>query len=36
LEQIKVLFPDIDDEVLAQADFLKEVEDGKLVSRLPA
>jgi hypothetical protein len=36
LEQIKVLFPDIDDEVLAQADFLKKVEDGKLVSRLPA
>jgi chromosome segregation ATPase len=36
LEQVKVLFPDIDGEVLAQADFLKKVDDGKLVSRLPA
>jgi hypothetical protein len=36
LEQVKILFPEIDGDVLAQADFLKRVEDGKLVSRLPA
>jgi cytochrome c556 len=36
LEQVRVLFPEIDGDVLAQADFLKKVEDGKLVSRLPA
>jgi hypothetical protein len=34
LEQVRALFPDIDEEVLAQADFVKKVEDGKLVSRL--
>ncbi|WJX56889.1 hypothetical protein P8452_42503 [Trifolium repens] len=36
IEQVRVLFPDIDGDALAQADFLKKVEDGKLVSRLPA
>jgi hypothetical protein len=36
MEQVRVLFPDINGDVLAQADFLKKVEDGKLVSRLPA
>jgi hypothetical protein len=36
IEQVQVLFPGIDGEVLAQADFLKKVEEGKLVSRLPA
>jgi hypothetical protein len=36
LEQVRVLFPDIDGDALAQAHFLKKVEDGKLVSRLPA
>jgi hypothetical protein len=36
LEQVRVLFPEIDGDVLAQADFLKRVEDGKLVSRLPS
>jgi chromosome segregation ATPase len=36
MEQVRVLFPDIDGDVLAQADFLKKVKDGKLVSRLPA
>jgi hypothetical protein len=36
LEQVRVLFPDIDVEVLAQADFLKKIEDGKLVSCFPA
>jgi flagellar biosynthesis chaperone FliJ len=36
IEQVRVLFPEIDDDVLAQADFLKKIEDGKLVSRLPA
>jgi hypothetical protein len=36
LEQFRVLFPEIDGDVLAQADFLKRVEDGKLVSHLPA
>jgi seryl-tRNA synthetase len=36
MEQVQVLFPDIDGDVVAQADFLKKVEDGKLVSRLPA
>jgi hypothetical protein len=36
IEQIQILFPDIDGDVLAQADFLKKIEDGKLVSRLPA
>jgi hypothetical protein len=34
LEQVRALFPDIDEEILAQADFVKKVEDGKLVSRL--
>jgi hypothetical protein len=36
IEQVRVLFPDIDGDVLAQADFLKKIEDGKLVSRLSA
>jgi chromosome segregation ATPase len=36
IEQVRVLFPDIDGDTLAQADFLKKVEEGKLVSRLPA
>jgi phage host-nuclease inhibitor protein Gam len=36
IEQVQVLFPDIDGDVLAQADFLKKIQDGKLVSRLPA
>ncbi|KAK2429176.1 hypothetical protein QL285_027636 [Trifolium repens] len=36
MEQVRVLFPDIDGDVLAQADFLKKVQDGELVSRLPA
>jgi hypothetical protein len=36
IEQVWVLFPEIDGDVLAQADFLKKVEDGKLVSHLPA
>jgi SMC interacting uncharacterized protein involved in chromosome segregation len=36
IEQVRVLFPDIDSDALAQADFPKKVEDGKLVSRLPA
>jgi hypothetical protein len=35
LEQIRVLFPGLDEEILGQADFLKVVEDGKLVSRIP-
>jgi hypothetical protein len=36
IEQIQILFSGIDGDVLAQADFLKKIEDGKLVSRLPA
>jgi hypothetical protein len=36
IEQVRVLFPDIDGDVLAQADFLKKIDDGKLVPRLPA
>jgi hypothetical protein len=36
IEHVRVLFPEIDSDVLAQADFLKKIEDGKLVSRLPA
>jgi hypothetical protein len=36
IEQVRVLFPDIDGDVLAQADFLKKIEDGKLMFRLPA
>jgi chromosome segregation ATPase len=36
IEQVKALFPDIDGDVLAQADFLKKVEDGKLVPFLPS
>ncbi|MCH79616.1 zinc finger protein [Trifolium medium] len=35
ITQVKALFPDIDQEMLAQAGPLKKVEDGKLVSRLP-
>ncbi|MCI52913.1 hypothetical protein A2U01_0074159, partial [Trifolium medium] len=31
LEQMKVLFPDIDEERLAEADTLKKIKDGKLV-----
>jgi hypothetical protein len=36
IKQVRVLFPDLDGDVLAQADFLKKIEDGKLVSRLSA
>jgi chromosome segregation ATPase len=36
LEQVRALFPDIDGDILAQADFVKKVEDGKLVPRLPS
>jgi hypothetical protein len=36
MEQVRVLFPDLDGDLLAQIDFVKKVEDGKLVSRLPA
>jgi hypothetical protein len=36
IEQVRVLFPKIDGDVLVHADFLKKIEDGKLVSRLPA
>jgi hypothetical protein len=35
LDQVNVLFPDLDEAVLSQVDILKFVEDGKLVSRLP-
>jgi hypothetical protein len=35
LEQVKVLFPDLDEASLSEVDLLKFVEDGKLVSRLP-
>jgi hypothetical protein len=36
MAQVRVLFPDLDGDALGQVDFLKKVEDGKLVSRLPA
>jgi hypothetical protein len=36
IEQVRALFPDIDGDILAQADFLKKVEEGKLVPFLPA
>jgi hypothetical protein len=36
MEQVRVLFPDLDGDTFAQIDFLKKVEDGKLVSRFPA
>jgi hypothetical protein len=36
IEQVRILFHDLDGDVLAQADFIKKIEDGKLVSRLPA
>jgi hypothetical protein len=35
LEQVKVLFPGLDEDLLSQADLLKFVEDGKLISRIP-
>jgi hypothetical protein len=35
LDQVKALFPDLDEAVLSEVDLLKYVEDGKLVSRLP-
>jgi hypothetical protein len=35
LDQVKVLFPDLDEAILSEAHLLKYVEDGKLVSRLP-
>jgi hypothetical protein len=35
LDQVKVLFPDLDEAILSEVDLLKFVEDGKLVSRLP-
>jgi hypothetical protein len=35
LDQVKVLFPDLDKAILSEVDLLKFVEDGKLVSRLP-
>jgi chromosome segregation ATPase len=36
MEQVRALFPGLDGDALAQIDFLKKVEGGKLVSRLPA
>jgi hypothetical protein len=36
MAQVRVLFPDLDGDTLARVDFMKKVEDGKLVSRLPA
>jgi chromosome segregation ATPase len=36
MEQVRVLFPDLDGDILAEIDFVKKVEDGKLVSRFPA
>jgi hypothetical protein len=36
MEQVRALFPCLDGDIFAQIDFLKKVEDGKLVSRLPA
>jgi hypothetical protein len=35
LDQVKVLFPYLDETTLSEVDLLKFVEDGKLVSRLP-
>ncbi|MCH89092.1 hypothetical protein A2U01_0009985 [Trifolium medium] len=35
VDQVKALFPDLDQDTLAQIDVLKKVEDGKLVSRIP-
>jgi hypothetical protein len=35
LDQVKALFPDLDEAVLSEVDLLKYVEGGKLVSRLP-
>jgi hypothetical protein len=35
LDQVKVLFPDLDEGILSEVDLMKFVEDGKLVSRLP-
>jgi hypothetical protein len=35
LEQVKVLFPGLDEATLSEVDLMKFVEDGKLVSRLP-
>jgi hypothetical protein len=35
LDQVNVLFPDLDEAVLSQVDLLKFVEDRKLVSRIP-
>ncbi|MCI12478.1 hypothetical protein A2U01_0033583, partial [Trifolium medium] len=35
IDQVNVLFPDIDQEILAQADVMKKIEDRKLISRIP-
>jgi hypothetical protein len=35
LEQVKILFPDLDEATLSEVDLMKFVEDGKLVSHLP-
>jgi hypothetical protein len=35
LEQVKVLFPGLDEATLSEVELMKFVEDGKLVSRLP-
>jgi hypothetical protein len=35
LDQVKILFPGLDETTLSEVDLLKFVEDGKLVSRLP-
>ncbi|MCI29800.1 hypothetical protein A2U01_0051009, partial [Trifolium medium] len=35
LEQMRVLFPDLDEKRLGEADALKKIEDGKLVSYVP-
>ncbi|MCI81292.1 hypothetical protein A2U01_0102565, partial [Trifolium medium] len=35
LDQVKVLFPDLDEQRLAEADAMKNIEDGKLVAYVP-
>jgi hypothetical protein len=36
LEQVKILFPDLDPVILSQADAMALVEDGKLVPYIPS
>ncbi|MCI71362.1 hypothetical protein A2U01_0092625, partial [Trifolium medium] len=36
LDQVRVLFPDLDEQRISEADAMKRIEDGKLVGDTPS